>query len=477
MIPRIAAFFLAGVVLLYLGLIGVGNWAADEYDDFGRLAKEGWHEVWARFHWSPRPVSEPLFLIYGWAVNELRRPLILPFLGLLWCAFLAAGLFTFWQSRRERDSEAGSAQLELLIALALMASFVTGGGMAEAFYWPAGAVECLLTVAATLLLFLQTAQGRLGSASGRRVCSACLIAAAGSSEMGAGFVLVYAAAQVVKRIVFAKERRESEWRGPVAWWLVPTVVAMLVLVALQAYRLRVSEHPTWYAPGTSSASLVMIGLWEVSREVFGVSTRADGRLIVNSRLVSEVLLALGIALCWSRMWKRSKEVAWDMAALSAALLLSSVLTIAAAEIHFHAVCCSRHETVRRTWIFMGLAGIAIVFLGARWAERLHQRSVTVLAPLLLCAGVIVAWHTRPVLREYRNYGAIYRAMDENFQSGFNPQSDSMTFLSRPAGGIIYQEQVPPGVYELSENTPQYVKYVLRFFNKRRMVVRPAGHPE
>ena len=75
--------------------------------------------------------------------------------------FLAAGLFTYWQERRERKVQAGSVGLQ--VSLALMASFVSGGVMAEVFYWPAGAVECLPTVAAALLLFLQTLQGRLCS--------------------------------------------------------------------------------------------------------------------------------------------------------------------------------------------------------------------------------------------------------------------------------------------------------------------------
>ena len=469
-IPRAAACFFTAVILLYAGFIGISNWAADEYDDFGRLAREGWHEVWYRLRWSPRPISEPLFLFYGWTVNQLRRPLITPFLGFLWCVFLFAGLWTYWQAGRERRPHREWATPELLLCLALMASFVSGGSMTEVFYWPAGAVNCLLTLAATLLLFLQTIHGRLATPSGRRIAGACLMVAACSNEMGASLVLVYAVVQVSAR---AARWRTSASRGPVTWWLAPAIVAGLVIVGLQAFRMGVTERPVARAGENGLGSLVMLGLRALSSEVLGLSFRPDGRIILSGRLLSEVLIALGIALCWSRLRKSSREVGWDTAVLAVALLLSTVLTIAASEVKFHAVCCSRHETMRRCWILMCLAGVAIAIFGPRWLEGLRQRSAILLASLLLCMGVIVAWHVKPELGEYRNYAATYHALHENFRSGFNPHDNRMTFLLLPPGGIIYQQQVPPGVYHRDQPGPAYVQYVLRFFNKQTMVVRSA----
>ena len=219
-------------------------------------------------------------------------------------------------------------------------------------------------------------------------------------------------------------------------------------------------------------SLVGVGVRAVVSETLGISVRPDGRLVVNSRLLSEALLALGIALCWSRRRKIVAAGIRDAALLSAALLLSSILTIAASELHFHAVCCQRHETVRRCWILMGFAGIAIAIAASRWKETLRPRTGPWLASILLCAGIVVAWHTRPVFREYRIYGSIYYALDHNFRSGFTPGEDPMTFLLLPAGGIIYQQQLPPGVYYLDQSPP-YVRYVLHFFNKHAMLVRSA----
>jgi hypothetical protein len=421
--------------------------------------------------WSPRPFSEPLFLAYGWTVNELRRPLIVPFLLLLWAMFLAAGLFTYWQQRRERKAQARSASLQ--ISLALMASFVSGGAIAEVFYWPAGAVECLPTVAAALLLFLLTVHGKLSTVIGRRLACLCLLIAAGSSEMGAGFVLVYAALQLLGRVTAKRIQPRSEPRQSILWWLAPAVVALLVLVGLAAYRLRLNERPVEQTPAVAEVPLVSLGARAVASEMLGLSVRPDGRMAVNSRLLSEVLLALGIALCWSCLDGLSTRVSRDTGLLAAALLISSVLTIAASELQFHAVCCSRHETVRRCWILMGFAGLAIAIAGARWNETFRPRTGTWLASVLLCAGVIVIWHTRPVLREYGVYGRIHYALDHNFRSGFASGEEPLNFLLIPAGGIIYQQQVPAGTYSLDDTPPPYVAYVLRFFNKRVMVVRSA----
>jgi hypothetical protein len=41
-VPWIGGCFLAAVVLIHFGLIGLGQWLGDEYADFGRLERDGW---------------------------------------------------------------------------------------------------------------------------------------------------------------------------------------------------------------------------------------------------------------------------------------------------------------------------------------------------------------------------------------------------------------------------------------------------
>ncbi len=486
-VPRIAASFLAVVILIYLGLIGLGQWLPDEYDDFGRLARDGWQAVALRLEWSPRPLSEPIFYGYGWLVNHLHRPLIIPFLGLLWTGFLCAGLLTYWQSRHNQDrpdDQRKPIAPDLLAGLALMASFLAGGEVMAVFYWPAGAVAYLPTLSATLLLFLQVVRGRLVTSGGRRLCSFCLLVAACSSEVGATFVLSYAVIQVLLWAVGAIQERGSDVsRNPSLWWIIPSVTAFLVLVAVRMNRFQAVEHPMSYVSGTLGHPLSSLtaGLGELLLEVFGVKVHAHAGLAVSGRFASEILLAIGVALCWSRFGRLSRAVVWQTLAVAAALLLASWLTIAGAELHFGAVCCQQHEVIRRCWMLMGLAGIAIVTLNSAAAERLRQRSFLILAPILLCAGIIVAWHTKPVFRQYRIYGAMYRVMDQNFRSGFNPDDPQMIFLLPPSSSLIYGEQVAPGIYTRSSPCAGYPQYILIFFGKVRVVVRSAddwlNHPE
>ncbi len=474
-IPRIAASFLVAVVLVYLGLISLGQWLPDEYDDFGRLARQGWHAVAQRLQWSPRPLSELIFYGYGWLVNHSHRPLIIPFLALLWAGFLGAGLLTYWQTRRYPDRQDNSTIApDLLAGLALMASFLAGGEVMEVFYWPAGAVAYLPTLSATLLLFLQAARGRLATPGGRRVCGACLLVATCSSEVGATFVLCYAGVHALLWATGAvQNQRDDAPRNHFLWWTIPGLTALLLLAVLHRNRFHAVELPTLYVSGTFGHPLASLtaGLRELALEVFGVKVNAHG-LAVSGRFASEILLAIGVAFCWSRFGRLARAIAWQTISVSAAFLLASWLTIAAAELHFGAVCCQRHEVIRRCWILMGLAGIAIVGLSSA-AQRLRHRTVLSVAPLLLCAGIVVAWHTKPVIHQYRIYGTMYGAMDQNFRSGFNPDDAQMIFLSPPPSGLIYGAQLAPGRYTRSSPGAAYPQYILVFFGKERMVVRSA----
>ena len=119
-----ATVLLGGTVLAFFGLIGLGRWQLDEYFDFYGM-RSGLPWVLNRLRWSPRPISEPFFLLYGWLVNTLHRPLIIPFLAIFWAVFLFAGLFTFRQLPHLCGW--GRARDHLLIALTLMALFLAGG--------------------------------------------------------------------------------------------------------------------------------------------------------------------------------------------------------------------------------------------------------------------------------------------------------------------------------------------------------------
>lgn len=467
----IGCLFLAAVVLIHFGLVALGQWLADEYDDFGRLERDGWSFLWERLRWSPRPLSESLFCAYGWLVNHLHRPLIGVFLGVLWVGLIVAGLVTFWQNRRKREEEVWP---DLLVALALLALFVAGAGHTTwVFYWPAAAVAYLPTIAATLLLFLQVARGRLSSSGGRLLCSCCLIVAAGTSEAGATFVLCYGLLQAIQWIAAACKKRDNLSGPAFVWWFLPTVISVAVLLIVRLNRFHAIERPGLPVGPTKGHPLISLiaSMHELAVEVLGRSAHLFGWHGLGSRLPSEILLALGVGLCWSRFGRLPRASARQILALVAALLLACLFTIAAANLHFGVVCCDQHESVRRCWILLSIAGIGMLLSPWLGRGRFQRYAVSgAVAQVLLCAAVLSVWRPGQVLRTYRMYSSVRQATEQNFQAGFRAGDEQMVFLLLPET-LIAQPQIGPGNHTLRFEEPSDARYVLTFFKKDCMVAR------
>ena len=334
-----------------------GTVAGRRVHDFARLSQNGWSAYGQRLAWSPRPLSETIFYSYGWVVNNLHRPLILPFLGVLWVGFLAAGLITTIQGQLE-DRER-TAWPVLLVATSLMASFVAGGGLTEVFFWPAGAVAYLPTLSATLLLFLQVATGRLSTGSGRSVAFGCLLVAAGSSETGAAFVLAFALVQAVQLgWNMAGRSADPSARLPVWWWVMPAALSVIVMMAVWANRSHVLEAPTVLT--SDGVGHPAVSLWRATgrllQEVAGWRVQTIGRTGLSERLPAELLLAAGPGLCWRRMKRQDSETTLQIAGLAAALLTGTLFSLAATYLHFGAPVGEWHETIRRCWDLHELRG-------------------------------------------------------------------------------------------------------------------------
>ncbi len=471
-VPWLACGLLGCVVLGYAGLIGLGQWQADEYDDFARLAQNGWSAYVHRLTWSPRPLSETIFYSYGWVVNYLHRPLILPFLGMLWVGFVAAGLLTAWQSRSEEPDR--STWPDALVAVSLMASFVAGGGLTEVSYWPAGAVAYLPTVSATILLFLQTATGRLNTSNGRLLAGCCLLVAAGSSEMGAAFVLAFALVQAVQGGWSAVRSRDVAGRITVWWWMIPAALSVIVMAAAGANRFRFVEAPTVLTSDTVGHP--MMSLWRASgkllQEIVGWRVQTSGRAGLSGRLASELLLTAGVGLCWWRLKRPERETVRQIAAMAFSLILGALFTLAAAYLHFGAAVGERHETVRRCWILMSFAALGMLGFSHSGSEQLRRHAaVNVLAPLLLCSAVAPVWHVKALAREYGAYAPVSRAIKQNYESGFEASGDEIVYDVAPNRGVLAFAEIRRGTYTLASPDAEYPIYILRYFKKQVMVVR------
>jgi hypothetical protein len=394
-------------------------------------------------------------------------------LGILWIGLITAGLATFWQNCRKRKEE--EVWPDLLVALALLALFVAGAGHTTwVFYWPAAAVAYIPTIAASLLLFLQVARGRLSNSAGRLLCGCCLIVAAGTSETGATFALCYGLLQAVQWVLVAFKKGDNLPRPAFVWWFLPTVMSVVVLLIVWLNRFHAIERPglpVGPTKGHPLASLIA-SMNELPGEVLGRSAHFFGWHGLGSRLPSEILLALGVGLCWSRFGPLPKASARQICALVAALWLACLFTIAAANLHFGVVCCDQHESVRRCWILLSVAGIGMLlspWLGRRRLQRFAISSA--LAQFLLCAAVLSAWHPTPVLRTYRMYSSVRQATEQNFQEGFHAGDKQMIFLLLPET-LIAHPQIPPGNYTQGSETPPDIENILTFFKKSCMVARP-----
>jgi hypothetical protein len=496
-----ACVFLAATLLGYAGLIGQGRWQIDEFMDFYRM-RSGVGYVFARLAWSPRPISEPLYYAYGCMVNWLHRPLIVPFLAALWAVFFVAGLYTAWQRRAE--GQPGRVLDCALIALTLMSLFAADADVTEVFYWPAGAIAYLLTLSATLLLFLQVADGRLAARQGRILGAICLVVAAGSSEAGATFVLCYALLYAAGwAVANFRNRKHSGGPSPALWLAIPSLLCAMVLVSVRLNRFKAQEL-SGSVPGPALGHPVrslILGVQRVGVEFLGRPMLADlrntyphpqewlhlgSRLLLESfsrsRLPMEILLAIGTALWGSARFRRpSKPAAWQILGIVAALPLASLFTVAAAELHFGVICCQRHEVLRESWMIMAVTGAAIACLA--WIpEKVHRwmSQCAPVAPLCFCAALLSLRPFSPLMRSYENYATAWAAERQTFASGFSAGENEITYCVLPSAGVISEEQLPLGTYS---NQPlptsavsyaAYPYYVMDFFAKNRLAILPAA---
>ncbi len=455
----------AFVIISYGGLIGIGRWQADEYV-YLTLARQGPSFLLDRLKWSPRPFSEPLFFAYAFAVNHLHRPLIIPFLGMLWLCFLFAALFTVWQRHRDKSSS----WPDLLLSLALIALFLAVGNSTEVFYWPAGAAAYIPTLSATFLLWCQICDSRLSTPSGRVLASACLFLAAGSTEAGAMFVLSFAFITALRSGWIRFQHLDSQQRH-FWWWVLPTALALAVMIAIRLNRynvmelLGISKRPMLGRPIESA----FFGAALLVKEVFGKQAHL---------LPVQILLFIGAALFWSHRDAMPPQRIRQIVDLTAALLLASFLTIASANYHFGTLCCDRHQFLRQCWIFMSVAAIGRI-TGEIARKRHHaSRSFSAFAPFLLCAALLAGWQVQRVFQTYLAYRDVYQIAAANFQSGILPGGAAIQFTNVPPSVTVAipQAHLPPGTYRLdaipgNSALDVYLTFVMKFFGKDGLVVR------
>lgn len=486
-----ACFCLVLIFLGYARLIPLGRWQLDEFSEFYKMRATPLY-FFERLTWSPRPVSELLYGAYGWAVNHFHQPLIVPFLGLLWLILLVSALYTPAQRFFERGERVWPI---LLVSLTLLALAVSGGDATEVFYWPAGAVAYIPTLAAILLLFLQVVDSRLGTPKGRFLASLCLIVAATCTEAGATFVVCYGLVQLFQRAREAWRKEPGANRRPLLWIGIPFSIAAAVLIAVRMNRFRSNELSADHPAAGHPVKSIIASFKEMTFEIFGRSTLARAyhefpnphmwlhsgmrlplEILTGSHLWMELLLLAAVLVFWSGAQRPGKRTVQQILECCAALMASALFIIAAANLHFGTTCCERHELLRESWWNMILVGLAIA--GASRLSDAHRQRIarlTPVAPMLLLLSVLSLGFMGPLRRTYQAYALLREATTQNSESGFHRNSDEMLFSTLPPEGVIAEEAIRSGVYHSGVeikgfDMDVYPYYVLRFFGKQTIVV-------
>lgn len=350
---------LAGAFLitaLHILAIPYALWQGDEYNYFHTLQEQGVAFAWHRlFFWSPRPLSELLITLYGFAVAHWHQPLIGIFLGSVWfgCALLAFGPLL---------ATRGNTQPRLCLAALTMMLLLLGHPIADLHYWPMGTVAHLPVMAAATCLTMSVITGCLTP----RLEALCLSIALASSEEG----LFLAGACLGLRMLLNSPRNHGDIISK-RWLLLPALLGLLVLWRLIAGRMGLPHPHHTPTEGRLLASLgAAIGPFFHNLLMLQPNEISAGGAIggsVRDGILLKALIALAsAALCRAAGWRPPLR---PVLGLIIAFAITAYLMIAAAYYEFGFLCCQRHETAR-----LDLSALTALLLGAAIPHRFTSGS-------------------------------------------------------------------------------------------------------
>ena len=421
------------ILALHAGLLGEAHWRGDDYICAAFARDFGWRYLWqARIDgWSPRPLSELVYFGYGRLAAAFMRPFTVGFLGLLWGSLFATVLIT----------ARAATPMRILFGLAIACMFLLGHAIAELFFWPAGAVAYLTTLAATSLALFLLIDGRTASRTGSLVLSAALVACAASSETGA------IAAVPLSVALAATQPR------PVLLLAPPLLIAGFVLFTLAHHRM--------VSP-------------EAVRHLGALQHLASSLRPVPHALLADLVslwpakLCLVAGLRWSSpCLAHARQPRRTLAAFAAALGAAAAASIAAGYFQFGTSCCQRHDSLRQGWIVLALAALAVA--STHWPPGSRARRVGP-AMLILACLLGLAPRLPALLADYRLMPAITATLRANWQAGRDPRTQAMVFQLPPKAALAGGLGIPPGHYREPAASDWTAHGIMDFFGKRRIAI-------
>lgn len=479
----LALFVSLLAIAVFAGLIPLGYWQADEYDNQVAFQAQGASFLFQRIRfWSYRPFSEALLFIYELAVRTTGRQLITSVLALLWMSLAASAVLPACLGGT--GARGGSRWGLVALSLTILALFLNSGSIGEVFYWPQAAAAYMPMMAGLLLAVLLTAFCNARSWTETLLLSAGLTIAALSAEVAAVFVAIYVPgnlALLLVRRVRAAERPLLRTMDLVQ--LLPFLLSLAIVGLMVGGRLgndtelfgdKMIAHHVWnsFAAALRRFPLEIVGLAEGD---------TAGRFGIAADLAAKVCLTAGSFLVFRRLeGARDAERVIRLLILALAALGSAFVSLFAAFYQFGVACCPRHQTVRECLailVLVVLSRLLSMALGSSATPATSSRATRTgsarIGSALLAAAALIATGANAdrLLRNYAVFPEVVAARAANWQAG-RSSGRAMVFEQAALGPITGGPRWPPGHYERVADLHPYARMIMNFFGKDELDIRP-----
>jgi hypothetical protein len=354
-----------------------------------------------------------------------------------------------------------------LFAYELTALFLLEHSPGELFYWPVGAAAYLTTLSAITLCFFQLSCNLTEHHGGRIITTLSLILAAGSSETGAFFALVFGCLSLIGTSV--DSLAGPVYQRKILWHLIPALFGIAVFGLLVHTRARAQEalFPTAEYHNLYRSMKAAIG--QTLKEYLVPGHRLSARAIVFG-LILKACFFFAVRYCWlSSGIKLPRRQVLIVFALS--VLATTYFSVTASYYGYGGLTNPWHEELRQCLVMLVVASVGLFschygprILNPRRAEWLG--GVFVLSTLIL----LVPRRCTSLVHDYRNYSACIESRNKSWRSGLS-ESNAMIWFSPPKGEVAQTLIFLPGTYNSESKNTDYA-HLMRFFNKRVLEIRP-----
>lgn len=452
-IERVSRLIVIGTVtialLAYMALIEAGHWGSDEYYIAAFNAASGWSSVLGRMvRWSPRPFSEAVSALYLTLCHWLKRPLVVPFLLLLWLGSIA---IVATAARRAGETR------PILFASVLFVLVLMLCRPDEMFYWPMATVAYLSSWAG---LAAVTALRRADTSTTRPPASVLitglLLLAAFSVEIGAVTVLLDAVLWVVVAPAGSRHSRLRALRAG----LVPGLAGLLICISVYVSRMRPMVE-------VLDRSSLLPGNWLRSIEAAIPIFAHELVGIPGLPVLAAILLKLGILLALPPPGASARAATRRRLVWAVALLLGAFLSVALSLHQFGMLCCQRHQTMRAGMILLALVALApsSAVLWHRLPAGLRELTLAGILLSLLAAWTPALEADLAVIPEHM------RTRSASWSSARSP-GDAMLFTVPSPGRLFGGPSWTSQVVRLRDGqVPAYgPEAIAAFFGKHEMTI-------